>query len=46
MTDPDRQDEIRARQRSRALITALILAALAVLFFFVTIAKIKGMHGA
>ena len=46
MTDPDRQDEIRARQRSRALITALILGALAVLFFFVTIARIKGMHGA
>lgn len=44
MTNPDRQDEIRARQRSRALVTALILGALAVLFFFVTIAKIKGMH--
>jgi hypothetical protein len=46
MTDPDRQDEVRARQRSRALVTALILGALAILFFFVTIAKIKGMHGA
>ena len=44
MIDPDRQDEIRQRQRSRALITALILGALAVLFFFVTIAKIKGLH--
>jgi hypothetical protein len=46
MIDPDRQDEIRARQRSRARMMALILAALAVLFFFVTIAKINGMHGA
>jgi hypothetical protein len=46
MIDPDRQDEVRARQRSRALVTALILGALAVLFFFVTIAKIRGMHGA
>lgn len=46
MIDPDRQDEIRARQQARARLMALILAALAVLFFFVTIAKIKGMHGA
>lgn len=44
MTDPDRQDEIRSRQRSRAKVTALILAAFAVLFFFVTIAKIRGLH--
>lgn len=46
MIDPDRQDEIRARQRARARLMALLLAALAVLFFFVTIARIKGMHGA
>lgn len=44
MTDPDRTDEIRARQRSRARITALILVAFAILFFFVTIAKIKGLN--
>jgi len=44
MTGPDRDDEVRARQRSRARVTALILAAFAVLFFFVTIAKIKGLH--
>jgi succinate dehydrogenase hydrophobic anchor subunit len=37
-------DEIRARQRARARVTALILAAFAVLFFFVTIAKIRGLH--
>ncbi|MFD1610540.1 hypothetical protein ACFSCW_01845 [Sphingomonas tabacisoli] len=46
MIEPDRQDEIRARQQSRARMLALLLAALAVLFFFVTIAKIKSMHGA
>jgi hypothetical protein len=46
MIDPDHQAEVRRRQRSRALVTALILGALAVLFFFVTIAKIKGMDGA
>ena len=44
MTDPDRSDEIRARQKSRALVTALILGAFAVLFFFVTIAKIRGLE--
>ena len=44
MMDPDHQDEIRKRQRARSLATALILGALAILFFFVTIAKIKGMH--
>ena len=38
------EDEIRARQRARARITGLILAALAVLFFFVTIAKIRGLQ--
>ena len=44
MTDPDQQDEIRARQRSRALVTALILGGFALLFFFVTIAKIRGLN--
>ncbi len=38
------EDEIRARQRSRARVTGLILAAFAVLFFFVTIAKIRGLE--
>jgi len=45
MIDPDRQEEVRARQKSRALVTALILGAFAVLFFFVTIAKIRGLTG-
>lgn len=44
MTDPERQDEVRARQRSRARVTALILGGFAILFFFVTIAKIRGLH--
>jgi succinate dehydrogenase hydrophobic anchor subunit len=44
MSDPERSDEIRARQRSRARVTALILVAFAILFFFVTIAKIRGLN--
>ena len=43
MTDPDRRDEIRARQRSRSVVTALILGALAILFFFITIAKMQSL---
>lgn len=42
MTDPDPLDEIRARQRSRAIVTALLLGAFVVLMFFLTIAKLKG----
>ena len=43
MTDPHHDDEdlIRARQRSRARVTALLLAALVILFFFISIAKIR-----
>ena len=44
MIDPERQAEIKERQRARARVTALILGAFAILFFFVTIAKIRGMH--
>ncbi|WP_276204603.1 MULTISPECIES: hypothetical protein [Sphingomonas] len=36
-----RDDEIRARQRSRALVLGLILGAFVVLVFAITIAKIK-----
>ena len=43
MTDPELQKEIRARQKARALVTALILAGFAVLFFFITIAKIQSL---
>ena len=36
---PDDEDAIRARQRSRALATALVLGALVILFYLITIAK-------
>lgn len=38
----DREDKIRQKQRSRALVTALLLGALVVLFYFVTLARIGG----
>ena len=41
MTDSD-QDQIRARQRSRSIAMALLLGALVVLFFLLTIAKMSG----
>ena len=41
--DPIRKDDdlIRARQRSRALVLALILGAFVILVFVISIAKIK-----
>jgi hypothetical protein len=39
----DRDDEIRRRQRSRALIMAVLLGAFAVLIYAITIAKM-GLH--
>lgn len=41
---PEEQQIFRARQRSRALVMAVVLGALAVLFFIVTIAKIQAGH--
>lgn len=38
---PDDENLIRARQRSRARVTALLLGALVVLFFLISIAKIR-----
>jgi hypothetical protein len=35
------EDPIHARQRARAKVMAIILGAFAVLFFFITIAKMK-----
>jgi hypothetical protein len=35
-------DEIRARQRRRAMVLGLILGAFVILVFAITIAKIKG----
>ncbi|WP_275401804.1 hypothetical protein [Sphingomonas flavalba] len=42
MTEPDDTDRIRARQRSRALVTALLLGGLVVLFYFIAMAKMSG----
>ena len=39
---PDEQDLVRARQKSRAILTGLLLGALAILFFAITIAKMGG----
>ena len=39
---PEEQKLIKARQRSRSIVTALVLGALVVLFFCITIAKIAG----
>lgn len=41
MSDPDLQEEIRRRQKSRSLVTALILGALVILFFAISIAKMS-----
>jgi hypothetical protein len=41
MSDP-RDDEIRRRQRARALILAVLLGAFAVLVYAITIAKMSG----
>jgi hypothetical protein len=38
----DRNDEIRARQRSRAVVMALALLAFVVLMYFITIARMSG----
>jgi hypothetical protein len=38
---PDDEELIRARQRSRARVTAIMLGALVVLFFLISIAKIR-----
>ncbi len=41
---PEDEKLIRARQKSRSVAMALILGALVVLFFLVTIAKIQAGH--
>lgn len=40
MTEPGDDDAFRARQKSRALVMAVVLGGLVVLFYFITIAKI------
>ncbi|MGF7150512.1 hypothetical protein FHS96_004170 [Sphingomonas zeicaulis] len=39
---PEELAAIRARQKSRAMVTGLLLGALVVLFFLITIAKLSG----
>lgn len=43
MTDPNSPDleEYRRRQRARSMVLGLVLGGLAVLFFFITIAKMN-----
>lgn len=41
---PEEEKMVRARQKSRSLVMALILGGLVVLFFAITIVKIKGGH--
>jgi len=38
---PDEQAAIRARQRSRSIATAVVLLAMVVLFFGITLAKLS-----
>ena len=41
---PDEEKQVRARQKSRAIVTGLLLLALVVLFYGITIAKISSSH--
>jgi len=41
---PDERDMVRRRQKGGALVMALLLGALVVLIFVVSIAKIKAGH--
>ncbi len=39
---PEEEKQVRARQKSRAIVTGLLLGALVILFYAITIAKIGG----
>lgn len=39
---PEEEKHVRARQKSRAIVTGLLLAAMVILFYAITIAKISG----
>ncbi|WP_268932726.1 hypothetical protein [Sphingobium psychrophilum] len=39
---PDENEKVRARQKSRALVMGLLLGALVLLFYGITIAKMGG----
>jgi hypothetical protein len=40
--DPEQVAELRARQKGRAKVMALVLAGFVILFFFLGIVRIKG----
>lgn len=39
---PEEDEQVRSRQKSRAILTGLLLGALVILFYAITIAKIGG----
>lgn len=39
---PEEEAQVRARQKSRAVVTGLLLGALVILFYLITIAKMGG----
>ncbi|UXC90672.1 MULTISPECIES: hypothetical protein [Sphingobium] len=39
---PEEDQQVRARQKSRAIVTGVLLGALVILFYAITIAKIGG----
>ena len=41
---PEEERQVRSRQKSRALVTGLLLGALVILFYAITIVKIGGGH--
>ncbi len=41
---PEEDRQVRARQKSRAIVTGILLGALVILFYAITIAKIGGGH--
>ncbi|MFD1106498.1 hypothetical protein [Sphingobium olei] len=41
---PEELEAIRARQKSRAIVTGLLLGFLVILFFAITLAKIGASH--
>ncbi|MGE4430254.1 MAG: hypothetical protein AB7E05_05860 [Sphingobium sp.] len=45
MPQPLDEKAFRARQRSRSLVTGLVLGALAILFYAIAIAKMTGTGG-
>lgn len=41
---PEDEKRVRSRQKSRAIVTGLLLGALVILFYAITIVKISGGH--